>query len=878
MYASAGTGNNAIDVQSYACTEDVTTIVDNSHFYMGATTASGAAIRVGDSYADGVGALFLVNKTVIHRNGPGIEIKNDLYGGLIANNYSGIYPATLGGGTGADIVRTSSPSPTHAIEFANNVSSDASAPSAGGGQTGAEVDDYFTAQVQSSVTVGYYRSAAAASPNRLDGQGTRIQAMFPEADQPWFGLDLLGIARTENPLEAWDVGAEEFVRSQLSITPANPLPRVGLDTTAVDNIAPDTVVSFSSTPTGTRAGHPYYQSVSGDFTCTLWDRGANRWRLDIERTGSGGSNLTAVWFPYTFSSCGLPDGNCYPAINDDYLMFTAEGGQVIRAPWVADWVVRPYPGSLPLAIRSEHKSSSSDPVEAEVLAAVDWPPPRCNLLTNRGIIDEPALATVRYTESVTDGGRFEAVYARFQAADGAEASSNPPWMAAADVYKTVQMSQLWYEGLLPAQLSDEVVSMRGWATSGINDKQTEWPPNSWTITAWNLYQPYVDWLQFWGQGSEYNACDANPLFGDCNDPFPDNVGGCCPEVLGAHPRFMYTDGMSDSFLCELVTDARAASDLVGFYSRPFYSWDRGTSGCTQIVHYLDEESDLLTDYPGGPSWQSHYIGSEDPEEWNNLQWLRNWHCINRALGASGFYHDTLNLDWAQDPVWLGWLYRAGFGQINANDIFERDSIVTEYARDVIVTAHELSGSLSRSQSAYDPSYYTFDWMLSTGNWLRYPELVAYLYNYRPLIGGLLNGAHNTAGESNGYHNERKAFLLGYRVGPALSNPVHDPYIEIITTRDNPVNASAGNWFTQAPRYQGTRGLVVGGSTTSGLTISRFEDADGDTWLAVEIGDNYQNPANGTVTVQVSFSDISGCSVNINTLSRNSLVHLIRACP
>ena len=344
-----------------------------------------------------------------------------------------------------------------------------------------------------------------------------------------------------------------------------------------------------------------------------------------------------------------------------------------------------------------------------------------------------------------------------------------PWQLALDLYKT------WLKSVVTVRYPDWM-----WQSEGIFNVQLQ-NLTDFNIAAlsknWDEAKSTFPWLLMWGQMSTY-------------------AGDCCKMNYTMHER--YQPALPD-FVKSVVQSGYHA----GYYCAPF-------------VLIPDFSSKIFLDTPEG------------------VAWLTGWLSANRNYNANSFYLDTLGRTNWGDPAAILELFK--------NGTIPEETLI-EGLVDIYPAPGLVSGCLTGGDRCGAPFKQAKDWPLTT-----FPRFGRYLLGDRIIYEGPSNNDHLFWGNTHywkgvdgydlycrenapcEYGTERLAFLLGAKIDwySGLDGWGKNPVINEILSERHRVN-----WWGRRPVYMDTKNRDLRAiPKTSRVEISRFEDTDGKSLIAV----------------------------------------------
>lgn len=446
------------------------------------------------------------------------------------------------------------------------------------------------------------------------------------------------------------------------------------------------------------------------------------WELELR---SKSQPITKIWFPWEANSTPLDD-----SIDDDVIYSTFLAGQSQKMANTCNfcWEGLEYPGLSfsPLVIVADNNN-------ARLVAATNWPPKRVKPLFSLNRVG------MNYDTETILPNSLQTYRVMYFSVDGDTSKGRPPWYLASKAYRAWLVEHLTDAGLWPIKYSDEIRKVHGFLNIGLNN-MTEY--NEAQILAyWNQFKDKINWMQFWGQMSNYGGPPAlakPPLQ-------PGEQVGCCLDQTDLHVRYAGS----------IPTVAQKIKDdggLVGFYSRP--------RSPNEVYGLVSEET--------------------------NLNYLLSWIKKNQSYGANAYYVDV-----------FGALYFGpGLTVANIAKEFPPNTFV-EYPVELYPTAFSISGSLTGIDPNTGPGK-----TLENSTRVPFPRLCRSIMPEHLIFMGGVNGDHVLVGPNGNYWSERQAFLLGCKLdvlnmtesGDFITGTVNKAIDDIIRLRN------AADWWNLNPEY------------------------------------------------------------------------------
>lgn len=503
-------------------------------------------------------------------------------------------------------------------------------------------------------------------------------------------------------------------------------------------------------------------SVSDDrMSASLRLVDEQQWELTVH---NGSMGIIEVWFPWDVDHVTLNDDL------DDDVIFTPLFAGVAKKPHVVgdfDWSGYIYPCSAfaPLNVLA-------DPHRARIVAATIWPPrsvmPMYSLHRMSLLFKQPLAPW--------ESRSYTAVIGMFE---GDASQGLPPWMIAADRYASWLKARMQESGEYPNPAA-WFRNSEGWLHIGLNGGV--WFDPDYLYRLYDRYSQYFPHAQFWGQMSNYDGDDHEPV-----PPLnPGETTGCCLTRRDFHPRYLPE-------LIEFAQYVRARGGGVSYYTRP-----------------RDDEFgvELMLDDPT-------VINGE-----TNLQWYREW--IARHLTANH-----------ANAIYLDVMGRRNLGEASVI----RQAVagvphesVCEGIVDFYPFGSLLSGFVSGNSAGGLPSR-TLEGLGQGYDQVSTPRFGRYLLADRYSFLGQSNHDEEFWGPQANHVVERQVFLLGCKFD--CRNPYNDPdtfdvmqpVMEMIINERQRVN-----WWPRNPQYRDRLGIT---DLPSDVDVRHFMTNDGKSLLVVE---------------------------------------------
>lgn len=472
----------------------------------------------------------------------------------------------------------------------------------------------------------------------------------------------------------------------------------------------------------------------------------NEWELQLF---SKNSEISKVWFPWEANQVTLDDDNSDDIAYSAFLM-----GQTRKMQDTCNfcWEGVEYPGLSfsPLVI-------VADDDNARLVAATNWPPRRVHPLFSLNRIG------LNYQSEVLPPNSSQTYRAMYIALNGDTSKGRPPWYLVSQIYRDWLVGKMTDSGLWPLNFDEKMLKSHGFLNVGLMN-MAEYNPEQ-VLAYWNQHKSKVNWIQFWGQMSNYVGPTnlAKPALAQ-GEPT-----GCCLEKLTMHSRYAQT-------LPNIAATIKNDGGLVGYYSRPRSIND----------NFLELSND------------------------SNLNFLQSWIKQNTDYGANVYYLDV-----------VGSIYMGPSANVaNLLKEYIPKNAFIEYPVETYPVPFSASGCLTGADPQAGPTREFSN--LGRGT---FPRLGRAILDHHMMFLGGSNGDHTLVGPTGEYWSERQAFLLGAKLdiismtesGDYVTGIVNKAVERIIRLRDQ------SDWWNLNPQYLDVLNIS---NVPRGIDIRRFRAKNG----------------------------------------------------
>ncbi len=745
----------------------------------------------------------------------------------------------------------------------NNVSGDTTAPGTLAA-TGILPGEYYVDTANDIYRRKEYASATMPPPpNALDAVGQSQSDLLLRFD----------LKNRRRAVGDWDIGADQF---WTAAEEPLPLPEVRLEWDTMTPTSAEIDFSTGSTVSYTDGTTTINKTVANEYDATLTDLGGGFWKLDV--TNKKTDDLAAVYFPYD-PSAGVavgPDGDATTISEggDDFILVPYFLGVALKAdntlkripndpmvtPTTVDWSWELF-NSNPDFHRGEYPGNSFSPITiladgdtARVVAAVNWStvtgsegPRICRIGAGKH------RQTIRYEDAISQNSSdtFHAQYGLFFKG----ADNRTPWTKAVEPYQRWLKHKMAANDLrpdFPAWQADSHGFLAVLLSEFSDTELMQEPPlvdvpvpHQYIQGLWDTAEDeyLFNWVQFWGQMTKAGGsctpnspadCTTNSVMEDATD-----ACGCCDLLRVPNSRFSPTGAFDLDTFAGDVTSAPSNAHI-GFYTRPIAAGSLMGTG-------LDSTASLPSCY-----WADPMISE------TGLEWLNGWITEIETFvpDTNAYYYDVIGAKDFGRPLFVAELFSKTLMGDLANDG------LIEGAVDIYPAAYLNDGSIYRDSDTFRGARDENDCEATLDNLLAgnieatilYPEFGTYLLNDRIHFNGQTNSQGlswgNTAlplsasadpGANPEYWGPRQTFNLGHKYnlfrinydGTAEEYIIHELAKLAIDLRE------CVSWWSRDPLYQHDWGIS---NVSSGITVRRFLDKNGDSLLVVDHYDYATLPA------------------------------------
>jgi len=365
-----------------------------------------------------------------------------------------------------------------------------------------------------------------------------------------------------------------------------------------------------------------------NINATITEVSQNNWKLTINN--SGVQSINEVWFPWQ------PNEEIIGASgNDDIIYYPRWSGTAFKADslstsWEPSIIEGDYPGEhfAPIIIMADN-------TQGKIIAATNWPPKRTWLRYAKHKMG------IFYKETITPDDE-KSYNALIKIVQGDASSGQHPWQIATDVYGSWLQTNLINSDLTP-EYSDWMKQTHGWQQITLSNIENFDITN--IQTDWNKWKNQLNWLQLWGQQSD---------FGQNSERLEKSI----------HPR--YNPDLND-FIKTITGHTSYYQRSIRFPGSPYEWLDDSSSG------YLVSQGNVQACNLGDPGCET------------NLDFLKNWISTNVANGsADSAYISAGGAVYLGDPLFVANLFKDGNLPVNT---------VIEWPVDIYPTAYLMAGSI-----------------------------------------------------------------------------------------------------------------------------------------------------------------------------------------